>query len=310
MFVNGAVLFQALRIAQAAPADMQNAFLSDLSGCGGCIRSLIVVGATFSLLTTPTQDVLLLWRLFVAWQRFWVVAVMALVKLGLIGCTVPVLVLLTNPDTIWTSLYVYHLLVAFSALHLLFNLGVTFLITYKLWLLGRELEYFFPGNSIHHSGLMDMMVDSGCLYTVATVINFALVVRKSPAAYSFTNILTQVAVHVQSFHVTLTSLLIILRIGFSCSPNRPSTFPSPTTIARPSLDRHTTPVIASTPPRQTKLQRRAAEQARRREMQLAVARQVEFPDAIQAPSLGDLERNNIELVEMPRGKYDKNLIIR
>jgi len=248
---------------------------------------LLLAGTALYLLTVSAQDVILLWRLHVVWQRWWLVALGGLIELGVIGCTTSALIVLANPHTTYSTATIYRLVVPFYALHLFFNLSVTLLITYKLWSMGRKLESFFPGHGGYYARAMGIVVESGSLYTLATAVNFGMFVARFQVAYILPNVLTQLA--------TLTPLLIIVRVGCCFSPDSSGSGYAVTDIQSPIEAARESPVTQMIRGRQTKLQLRAQDQARQREMRMAVRREVRLETPVEGASVVDRERDSFDL---------------
>jgi len=286
-WVNGTALYQAIVAILAMPANMQAAMEATPLYCESCSSALSLVDTVLYLFTTLTQDLILLWRLFVVWQHWWLVALGAILELVCIGTITPALISIANPNNSYTSPFVYQLVVAFYAQHLFFNFSVTILIIAKLWLMGRKLESFFPGNGSPYARGMGIMVESGALYTLATAVNLGLYAARHPFAYVFTNVLTQLA--------TLTPLLIVVRVGYTLSSVGSASSQATTALQFPSDVARESPATQMIRGRQTKLQQRAQDQARLREMRIAVRREVEFANAAEAPSQDDLERDSFDL---------------
>ncbi|KZT55475.1 hypothetical protein CALCODRAFT_498594 [Calocera cornea HHB12733] len=247
---------------------------------------LALTGVILYLLATFTQDLILLWRLYVVWQHWWLVAAGIVIELALGGCTIPSLVLIANPINTYTTPAVYQLVVPAYAIHLIFNCSVTFLIVYKLWSMGRKLESFFPGHGSYYGRGIGILVESGSIYTIATAVNLGLFVARLQVADSMTNVLIQLA--------TLTPLLIVVRVGFSLSPGSADSSAAAVTADIPADVSRESPVTQMIRTRQTKRQQRAQDEARNRAVRIAVRREVEFTN-VPAPRQEEVDRDSFDL---------------
>ncbi|KZO97084.1 hypothetical protein CALVIDRAFT_563300 [Calocera viscosa TUFC12733] len=299
IWVDGVALYQAFVLAPALAVDMQTMMQATTLFFEDTSSPLALAGVVLYVLVAFAQDLMLLWRLHVVWQHWWPVVVGSITELGSIGCTTLALILISNPNNTYTALPVYPVVVTAYALHLFFNCTVTFLIVYKLWSMGRKLQSFFPGQGGYYARGIGIMVESGSIYTMATTITLGLFVARTQIADSLTNVLTQLA--------TLTPLLIIVRVGFTLSPVSAASSSAAATIQTPPSVSHEAPVTQSIHTRQTKLQQRAQDQARAREVRIAIRREVEFTN-VQAPSQEEVDRDSFDLEMEEMGKKKEGIM--
>jgi len=168
------------------------------------LKDVVYVSLTF------VQDIVLIWRLYVVFNRDWRIPIFfILLDLACIGTAYADTILFAIPNTDLTGLI--PLTITSWALDLIVNVSVTLTIAGRLWWMGRNVASFrinhSSGNPYSYS--IYVIVESGAIFASATIVMLALYVSEdgSPFPYAIPSL------DVASQLAVLTPLLIVVRVG-------------------------------------------------------------------------------------------------
>ncbi|KIY62349.1 hypothetical protein CYLTODRAFT_404673 [Cylindrobasidium torrendii FP15055 ss-10] len=158
-------------------------------------------------LNVCAQDLVLIWRLWVVWDRkWWIAAPFLLLEIihtsaGFIAearGSIPGISVFDKTLRDWA-------LVNWT-MDLFINITCTGLIAFRLWLVGRRVRAVAVyGGGNKYTGVILTMIESGALFCVATIILVGLYLASNVATFAAVDSVTQLA--------TITPLLIIVRVG-------------------------------------------------------------------------------------------------
>jgi len=156
------------------------------------------------------QDIVLIWRLYIVFNRDWRVPVFfILLDLACIGTAYADTILFAIPSTDLQSLI--PLTITSWALDLIVNVSVTLTIAVRLWWMGRNVASFRMTHSSGNPYLYSIyvIVESGAIFAGTTIVMLALYVSEngSPFPYAIPSL------DVGSQLAVLTPLLIVVRVG-------------------------------------------------------------------------------------------------
>lgn len=168
------------------------------------------------------QDIILIWRLYVVWNRDWKIcvlpAVVELVHMSVVFC---VTYYVSQPTADIFTQRVEDLGQSGWALDLVVNISVTFVIIGRLWYMGKRVAA--AGVRIRQRRRLNVylpsiftLIESGALNTLATVLLLGLYVSNSPFTLPAMNIAIQLA--------AMSPLLIIVRVGLGLTHGLPNAY--------------------------------------------------------------------------------------
>ncbi|KAL5536501.1 hypothetical protein ACEPAF_323 [Sanghuangporus sanghuang] len=159
-------------------------------------------GYVYTFIDT-TQDLVLIWRLYVVWDNKWLYALL------------PFLLEVTHFGNTSANGIQFHSnlpLVAYI-LVIIINVGTTGGIAIRLWYMGQRHANNFTTSwssvsqsSNRYLAPIFTIVESGAIFTLSSIVLLALFVRGDPKLEPAVNVATQLA--------ATTPLLIIVRVGF------------------------------------------------------------------------------------------------
>ncbi|KIJ64877.1 hypothetical protein HYDPIDRAFT_28231 [Hydnomerulius pinastri MD-312] len=151
-----------------------------------------------------SQDILLIWRLYMVWGRNWKVCIVPIIMECIhIGTILVAAVLLTMPSTNVFSTAVQAWGLTGWGMDVAVNSLVTFGIAYRLWLADREMASASSAGG--YKTAMFTVLESGALFATATIVLFALDASGNVAGNVGISPVSQLA--------ATTPMLIIARVG-------------------------------------------------------------------------------------------------
>ncbi|KAG0693306.1 hypothetical protein DFH29DRAFT_964684 [Suillus ampliporus] len=163
-----------------------------------------------------TQELLLIWRLFIVWNRNFKVCILPLI-MWLAHCITASLAVVfiapKNSDVFSHNVQAFTL--AGWSLEMTLNVTVTGGIAYHIWRSGRQTAVLTSHFSYKNTILT--IVESGALVTSCTCVMFGLFVAGNIAGSMAINVATQIT--------TMTPLLIIVRISLGLSHSKHTSLP-------------------------------------------------------------------------------------
>ncbi|KAJ3823320.1 hypothetical protein F5880DRAFT_542595 [Lentinula raphanica] len=163
-----------------------------------------------------TQDMILIWRMWVVYNKRWIVVILPIaMEFGHLAAGIYTLVRGASPNVSVFDTLVHRGAIANWTLDLAVNIGVTFCIAYKLWAAGRSLEKVGLGRNKHpYTGIIFTIVESGGIFATATLITVSLYLSGNFASVAAIDSVVQLA--------TTTPLLIVVRIGLGLQHGIPA----------------------------------------------------------------------------------------
>ncbi|KAJ7153892.1 hypothetical protein C8R43DRAFT_1126568 [Mycena crocata] len=161
-----------------------------------------------------TQDLVLVWRLWIVWGRDWRIIVVPII----FECTHTAAAFVAEARGAIPGIPVFDKILHRWALvnwslDLTVNIGVTAGIAYKLWSVGMNVQALTGRRSNKYYGAILTVIESGGLFTTATLVTFSLVMQLA----------------------TLTPLLIIVRVGLGLTHGNATTAYATTTAGNSTL---------------------------------------------------------------------------
>ncbi|KAG0693308.1 hypothetical protein DFH29DRAFT_402910 [Suillus ampliporus] len=216
----------ALATAHAILAFIQvmNAFTASyFAESGG--NAVYIASLSVYAVNAYTQELLLIWRLFLVWNRNFKVCILPLI-LWIAHCTTASLAIVfiapKNSDVFSHNVRAFSL--AAWSFEMILNVTVTGGIAYHLWRSGQQTAIL-----ANYKNTILVIVESGALVTSCTCVMFGLFVAG--------NIVGLIAINITMQVTTMTPLLLIVRISFGLSrskhPSSSGGLPF-TTYSRPS----------------------------------------------------------------------------
>ncbi|KAG2121254.1 hypothetical protein DEU56DRAFT_865082 [Suillus clintonianus] len=154
------------------------------------------------------QDLLLIWRLYVAWNYNWKLVIPALIlEVVHIACAIVAVFLIAQPNHHLFSHNVQAFGKASWSLGLFLNTAITCGIAYRFWYVGQKVSDHTGRNA--YKAAMFTVIESGALIASCTVVMFILDVVGSQAGFMAFNVAVQIA--------STTPLLIITRLGLGAT---------------------------------------------------------------------------------------------
>lgn len=170
------------------------------------------------------QNTVLIWRLYVVWDRSrTLLIVMLVVDLAHMAVAFAVTAIASAPGADLYSGTIQNMGIAALTSDLVVNFSVTAAIAGRLWYMGKKVSSISssagvsPGQDAYVAATF-VIVESGVLYKSVTVAMLVLYLVGSPVALSTTNISTQLS--------ALTPLMIIVRVGLGLTRGPPSAYKS------------------------------------------------------------------------------------
>ncbi|KIK40347.1 hypothetical protein CY34DRAFT_87497 [Suillus luteus UH-Slu-Lm8-n1] len=210
-----------LMTAFATSASAADNYFADPGG-----NELFVGGFYVYIVNTFAQELLLIWRLYVIWDRNFKICVIPLI-LWMLHCSIAsIAVSGFIPATATPLTRNVH---SYGLAGWGLETGVNFLasggIAYRLWHAGRRAAILTGRHSLNYKASFLIIIECGALITTCTAIMFALYAANKPEGLVGVGAATQIA--------TISPLLIITRVGFAMSKRKPvstattfSTFPN------------------------------------------------------------------------------------
>ncbi|KAJ7116264.1 hypothetical protein C8R43DRAFT_1137940 [Mycena crocata] len=175
-----------------------------------------------------TQDLVLVWRLWIVWGRDWRIIVVPII----FECTHTAAAFVAEARGAIPGIPVFDKILHRWALvnwslDLTVNIGVTAGIAYKLWSVGMNVQALTGRRSNKYYGAILTVIESGGLFTTATLVTFSL--------YLSGHIETVMAIDSVMQLATLTPLLIIVRVGLGLTHGNATTAYATTTAGNSTL---------------------------------------------------------------------------
>lgn len=210
-----------LMTAFATSASAADKYFADPGG-----NELFVGGFYVYIVNTFAQELLLIWRLYVIWDRNFKICIIPFV-LWMLHCSIAsIAVSGFIPATATPLTRNVH---SYGLAGWGLETGVNFLasggIAYRLWHAGRRTAILTGRHNFNYKASFLIIIECGALITTCTAIMFALYAANKPEGLVGVGAATQIA--------TISPLLIITRVGFAMSKRKPvstattfSTFPN------------------------------------------------------------------------------------
>lgn len=210
-----------LMTAFATSASAADNYFADPGG-----NELFVGGFYVYIVNTFAQELLLIWRLYVIWDRNFKICIIPLI-LWMLHCSIAsIAVSGFIPATATPLTRNVH---SYGLAGWGLETGVNFLasggIAYRLWHAGRRTAILTGRLNFNYKASFLIIIECGALITTCTAIMFALYAANKPEGLVGVGAATQIA--------TISPLLIITRVGFAMSKRKPvstattfSTFPN------------------------------------------------------------------------------------
>ncbi|KAG1727611.1 hypothetical protein EDB19DRAFT_1749752 [Suillus lakei] len=193
-------------------------------------NELFVGGFYVYIVNTFAQELLLIWRLYVIWDRNFKICIIPLI-LWMLHCSIAsIAVSGFIPATATPLTRNVH---SYGLAGWGLETGVNFLasggIAYRLWNAGRRTAILT--GRLNYKASFLIIIECGALITTCTAVMFALYAANKPEGLVGVGAATQIA--------TISPLLIIARVGFAMSKRKTvstattlSTFPNPFNVNR------------------------------------------------------------------------------
>ncbi|OCH88428.1 hypothetical protein OBBRIDRAFT_889115 [Obba rivulosa] len=214
-----ALLVAFIYVPQPAPPLYATLYFIDQSDGIAVMKTVLYDTAVF------IQDMVLIWRLYIVWNRNWKLCVFpVIVEMSHMAVAYSGSVLLGGSTTDLPSGLLPKLGRIGWGLDLALNVSVTVAIAARLWYMGRKLAIANADGSFSHDAPNAYLVpiftiiESGALFAVATLVLLILLVTSSPLNLTGIDVATQLAV--------LAPLLIIVRVGLGLTHGLPSAYKS------------------------------------------------------------------------------------
>ncbi|KAJ3476372.1 hypothetical protein NLI96_g11196 [Meripilus lineatus] len=167
-----------------------------------------------------TQDLVVIWRLYVVWNS-WKLAILPLAVEAGHALAVYFVVIRYYLGAPLDSVVVLRWGVAAWALDLIVNVVGTLAIASRLWWVGRKTASIKADKQNAYLGVAFIILESGAMFSTATFILVILFVNPPTiqAASAGINVVMQLA--------TLSPLLIIVRVGLNITHGNSSSHPTP-----------------------------------------------------------------------------------
>ncbi|KII83808.1 hypothetical protein PLICRDRAFT_442485 [Plicaturopsis crispa FD-325 SS-3] len=164
------------------------------------------------------QDCILTWRMYVVYGRNWKLCLLPLVIVNAqIGSALFSAFQLSRPGADITSTAVRSSAFAGWSLDLAINVGITLAIAGRLWYMGRSvaraMSSHLPRPPNKYDSAIFTVIESGALFTTATIVILVLYCSDTAVALSFIDVATQLA--------ATTPLLIVVRVGLGLTHGLP-----------------------------------------------------------------------------------------
>ncbi|ETW76693.1 hypothetical protein HETIRDRAFT_480863 [Heterobasidion irregulare TC 32-1] len=152
-----------------------------------------------------TQDLILIWRLWVVWGRKWMMVVLPLTLEAIrFSSNLVAIVRGAHPNIPIFDPIIHRWSIVTWSMDLTINVGVTLLLAYRLFMFGRAVPTPHGRNNTYAS-IIYTVVESGLLFSAATIVVVALYLSGSSAVVAALDVTVQIA--------TISPLLIVVRIG-------------------------------------------------------------------------------------------------
>lgn len=174
--------------------------------------------------TVWLQDIVLIWRLYVVWNRNWKICVVPLiVDLAHMAAAYGATILDVRGTVSIYSPVVKGLGLAGWSLDLVVNISVTLVIAARLWYMGMKVTSMTSSRT-HSSDQQQnkylapifTIIESGALFAAVTLVMLILYLTGKPVTLAALGIATQLAV--------TTPLLIIVRVGLGLTHGLPKAY--------------------------------------------------------------------------------------
>ncbi|KAJ7737457.1 hypothetical protein DFH07DRAFT_842219 [Mycena maculata] len=185
-----------------------------------------------------TQDMVLVWRLWIVWGRNWRIVIVPII----LECMHTAAAFIAEARGAIPGIPVFDKILHRWALvnwslDLTVNIGVTAGIAYKLWSVGMTIQSLTGRNSNKYYGAILTVIESGGLFTTATLVTFSLYLSGQIATVMAIDSVMQLAV--------LTPLLIIVRVGLGITHGSNTTAYASTAAATSTLPHAVSNSLAS-----------------------------------------------------------------
>ncbi|KAJ7508826.1 hypothetical protein B0H11DRAFT_1791940 [Mycena galericulata] len=163
-----------------------------------------------------TQDMVLVWRLWIVWGRNWKVVLFPII----LECMHTAAAFIAEARGAIPGIPVFDKILHRWALvnwslDLTVNIGVTAGIAYKLWSVGVNVKALTGHSNNRYYGAILTIIESGGLFTTATLVTFSLYLSGQIATVMAIDSVMQLA--------TLTPLLILVRVGLGITHGNTTT---------------------------------------------------------------------------------------
>ncbi|OJA13966.1 hypothetical protein AZE42_03608 [Rhizopogon vesiculosus] len=165
--------------------------------------ALFFASGTLHLLNVFALNLLLIWRLYVVWQSYWVLIVMLVLEAAQIATSVTGWVLLFRSSPVFSH-RAHNFVDAGLSFDLVVAIAVTSGISYRLWRAGQRVSSLTGGQNAYKAAIYTI-IESGAIYTSSIIVVSGLLVSGSLAGAVAVNVNVQIA--------TLTPLLLVVRLG-------------------------------------------------------------------------------------------------
>ncbi|OCH95940.1 hypothetical protein OBBRIDRAFT_809485 [Obba rivulosa] len=157
---------------------------------------------------TLTGDGILIYRCYVVWQSFWVVAFptvvwFAVLTTGIMAVYSCSLVPLSSSGSVFVK-SVGQWIAAFYSLTLAANLVTTCLLAYKIWQLDKRVAHVRQRSRMP---IVHIVMDAGALYSMMLISALACFVNESNGQYIVLDMVTPI--------ISITFYMVILRVGMT-----------------------------------------------------------------------------------------------
>lgn len=173
--------------------------------------------------TVWLQDIVLIWRLYVVWERSWKICFIPfVVDLAHMAAAYAATIIISRPNVSLYDPVLKGFGLAGWALDLAVNVSVTAVISVRLWYMGMKVTTLTTGGAHATSSPnrftvpIFTIIESGALFATVTIVMMIMYCRGSPLTLAAMDIATQLAV--------TTPLLIIVRVGLGLTHGLPSAY--------------------------------------------------------------------------------------
>ncbi|KAH8078718.1 hypothetical protein BXZ70DRAFT_657639 [Cristinia sonorae] len=160
-------------------------------------------------LQTLVLDGVVIYRCYMVWQSWWIVAVPILGWLGLLGLTVGVNYTLSHAVLTAGNIFATDTgrwVTAVYATTLAVNILATALLAFRIWYIQRKSQQYMTGRHDSLHLVVRIVLESGAIYSATVICGLVTFLLNNPGVYIILDLLSPI--------ICIVFNLIIVRVGF------------------------------------------------------------------------------------------------